>query len=423
MASDNPPPIDLNVIALSYHLGGMTRFAVQLMRALQDSGAIRRLRFVSHGSALDLHREILKSHGVECEFLDVPPAMSPSLGSGCFSVRREAYEGCNVAWVPVLHYHTVPRAMSFRTVGSFHDAMYDKVPQLVASAPAWVVEFQHEITQQWLDSKAVVVCSSRFWFQHLDAHFDIRESNVRLIPVTGGHKVPPLVSPPGREWPWFSKPYLLCPANLSAHKNHETLLEGYAKSGVHWPLVLTGNGSDFRDPRPFARRIGRRLFVALGRRRPDRPAVVRALASKLGLPIGKKLIPLGYIDEASYEAILGHAAAVVMPTLGEGGGSFPAEEAILHGVPVICSDIPVLREQMERIGADVMWFDPHSSDALAERMRWVAAHHDEAKAAACAQISSLRSRSWSDVAAEYLDLFRSIAARPETGRSDIALTR
>lgn len=54
-----------------------------------------------------------------------------------------------------------------------------------------------------------------------------------------------------------------------------------------------------------------------------------------------------------------------MPTLAEGGGSFPVREAVERGIPAVVSDIPVLREMIERLGGEVLWFDPHSPESLA----------------------------------------------------------
>src|SRR6185437_8209933 len=97
---------------------------------------------------------------------------------------------------------------------------------------------------------------------------------------------------------------------------------------------------------------------------------------------------------------------LVMPTLGEGGGSFPVEEALICGIPVICSDIPVMREHMERIGAEVTWFDALREDDLAARLVEMRANLSAHSHAAQAQRETLRIRSWQDVADDYLTILK-----------------
>jgi len=93
-----------------------------------------------------------------------------------------------------------------------------------------------------------------------------------------------------------------------------------------------------------------------------------------------------------------------MPTLAEGGGSFPVLEAMLRGVPTVVSDIPVMREMVERVGGSVLWFDPRDPNALASQLRELERDYPRYKKAAVEQISTLRMRSWVDVANDYAAL-------------------
>jgi len=93
-----------------------------------------------------------------------------------------------------------------------------------------------------------------------------------------------------------------------------------------------------------------------------------------------------------------------MPTLAEGGGSFPVLEAMLRGVPVVVSDIPVMREMVERVGGSVLWFDPRDPKTLASQLRELESDYPRYKRAAVEQISTIRIRSWADVASDYAAL-------------------
>ena len=52
---------------------------------------------------------------------------------------------------------------------------------------------------------------------------------------------------------------------------------------------------------------------------------------------------LGYLDEADLRCVVAGATALVLPSRDEGFG-LPVLEAMATGVPVVCSDLPALRE-------------------------------------------------------------------------------
>lgn len=56
-----------------------------------------------------------------------------------------------------------------------------------------------------------------------------------------------------------------------------------------------------------------------------------------------RVIHLGYVERAKYHGLLKSAAMLVFPSFGEGFG-LPVLEAIAVGTPVVCSDLPALRE-------------------------------------------------------------------------------
>jgi glycosyltransferase involved in cell wall biosynthesis len=175
-------------------------------------------------------------------------------------------------------------------------------------------------------------------------------------------------------------------------------------------LVLVGVEADFASEQPRWRTIVRFLAVLAGLRPPHRGKVIRAHALRLGLTPGRSLIPLGFVSDAQYAMILERAACVIMPTLSEGSGSFPVEEALLKGVPVICSDIPILREHAGRLGVEPIWFDPHSPSSLSEQLIYLRDNHIAVKTRAVEQKGSIKRRPWLAVAREYLDIFQRVHA-------------
>ncbi len=61
------------------------------------------------------------------------------------------------------------------------------------------------------------------------------------------------------------------------------------------------------------------------------------------LKLEDRVIHLGYVPRAEYFELLARAALLVVPSFGEGFG-LPVLEAMAQGTPVVCSDIPALRE-------------------------------------------------------------------------------
>ena len=184
-------------------------------------------------------------------------------------------------------------------------------------------------------------------------------------------------------------PYIVCPATTSPHKNHEVLFSGAAAAAKKHPIVLTGSGTDFWSSRN------------------SRGTELRASAQHAGLVWGQSLIGLGLVPDATYYAVLDGAWGLVMPTLAEGGGSFPVLEAMQRGIPVVASDIPVMREMVERFGGEVLWFNPADAASLAARLMELDGNYESLRCAAIKQGGQLRSRTWAHVAAEYADFLRS----------------
>ena len=316
-------------------------------------------------------------------------------------------EGCDAVWFPWLHRHRIAWHRSGRVVASFHDATFLLFGGLARRHPhSMFVESEREITRRWLDSNARIVCSSRATVNELSRIFPIAPSRLEMVRVGGDHFVATGGGDEPPPWPWLDRPYLLCPANTALHKNHETLFRAVGSWGAKWPLVLTGEGSDL-DVRWRRRALS--LIAALGLVRPPRSTVLRQLAESVGLEVGRTLHPLGFVSEPLYRVLLRCAAALVMPTLAEGGGSFPVFEAARLGIPALCSDLPVLREQVEHEGTPVLFFDPHRPETLAAVLAELESNYASVRNRAMAHASGWHGRRWDDVAGEYWQLIESVA--------------
>src|SRR4029077_5949989 len=128
-----------------------------------------------------------------------------------------------------------------------------------------------------------------------------------------------------------------------------TLLAAIGRLKTRCPLVLTGAGTE---------------SIVTGE---GRGAELRLEAEREDLRIGIDVIPLGAIDASLFFSLIANAWACVIPSIAE-GVSLPVLEALVRGVPLVCSDIAPIREQFDRLGCTGLWFDPQDFAELSARL-------------------------------------------------------
>lgn len=129
------------------------------------------------------------------------------------------------------------------------------------------------------------------------------------------------------------------------------------------------------------------------------------LARRLGLEPGRNLFAPGYVSDAQLKGLMQQALALVMPSLSEGGGSYPVEEALMAGVPVLCSDIPVMREHVG--SRQVIWFDPYSVDSLVSAIETLFTRYAQHRELAQQNMSAARP-TWGQIGSNYVDVFQAV---------------
>ncbi len=139
--------------------------------------------------------------------------------------------------------------------------------------------------------------------------------------------------------------YVLFPGNAWPHKNHAGLVAAFEKVLASFPdlsLVLTGSNE-----------VGALVPPHL------RPSIHH----------------LGYVSRSELIGLTAGADALVFPSLFEGFG-LPVLEAMAVSTPIICSDLPTLRE----VGGSVpTYFDPTSIESIAHAITSFLSAPEEAK--------------------------------------------
>jgi glycosyltransferase involved in cell wall biosynthesis len=131
---------------------------------------------------------------------------------------------------------------------------------------------------------------------------------------------------------------VLCVASKRPHKNQELLVRAAPLLDDDVVVVLAGH------PEPYDTEL-------------------RALAAELG--VQDRVRFADYVPDAELETLWRIAGVAAFPTRAEGFG-MPVLEALSRGVPVACSDLPVLREVS---GGHARTFDPGDAEGAARAIR------------------------------------------------------
>jgi len=76
------------------------------------------------------------------------------------------------------------------------------------------------------------------------------------------------------------------------------------------------------------------------------------------------------------------------------------------GVPVACSDIEVMKENLHRLSIPAVWFDARSVDDMARALAELGRDADKLKQQAVRAAAEIRDESWNDVGRRYREIFR-----------------
>lgn len=389
--------------------GGGIMVGLNLFLALQRLHPEVELEFVSYGPALLRYRRAFGEQKARIALKAIAPrgywrnaASSiiactglgrywPKFGSWTrwnFEISSRAWGDCDAVILPWAHRHIPPPAQA-RTIANLMDitclraagANRDSIAQ------SWRANEMSNL-QAWLASRQRLTAISQTTIGLIAQHAGMAPERIQAIPIVG--KDVSATTPWPVEWTWGAAPFIVYPANLSAHKNHEALFKALQLAQVGYTLVLSGSGACLR-PRPSRRRVrGRQQALA-------------DYAQSCGLVLGQTLISLGYIAEMRYQALLSRARALIMPSLMEGYG-LPVDEALRAGIPVLCSDIPVFREVVGLAGGDVLWFDPHDPADIARALCRLRDNYAEFSRRAREQAAAAHRRTWLDVAGMYWSL-------------------
>ncbi len=177
--------------------------------------------------------------------------------------------------------------------------------------------------------------------------------------------------------------YLLYTGRLERKKNTPFLIEAFAKAkaghrDIVEKLVLVGDASFGYDE-------------------------VKYLTHQYGL--SSEVITTGWVPESDMPYIVNGASAFIFPSIHEGFG-IPVLQAMNCGIPVLLSDIPVLREIVGDAG---FFFDPYNKEQAADTIAKLLLDNELKNNLANKGLKRVEEFSWEKCARETLKVLKDTA--------------
>jgi glycosyltransferase involved in cell wall biosynthesis len=137
---------------------------------------------------------------------------------------------------------------------------------------------------------------------------------------------------------------------------------------------------------------------------PHTPYAAKVMQAAVEAGVQGRVELRGFVDDASLKSLYARASALLFPSRYEGFG-LPPLQALAAGLPVVASDIPVLREVL---GASALFARPGDPESFAERLRTLSSSnfrlHDLVKGGR----EQARQFTWEQVAERTAHLYRAI---------------
>jgi glycosyltransferase involved in cell wall biosynthesis len=357
--------------------GGRETYARELVPALLErSPGLELVAFVNRDAGPRLAAEL--GDGVRAVVVPVSARSRAQWALGELALVSVA---ARRARVEVLHSmaNFAPAWGPFRRVVTIHDLQYRAVPELLSWPIRTGTSALVSLAARRADRIIAVSAAGR---EEIVAGLGVERERIDVVP--NGVRPPPATpSTAGvRERHRLGqRPVALTVATNLPHKNLPVLIDALAlmNSEQRPVLVIVGHGTD--------------------------DGALRARAAAAGVAEDVRL--LGGRSTEELDSLYALADCLVLPTLHEGFG-LPVLEAMARSVPVVCSDIPALREVA---GEAALYLDPRSATQIAARISELLA--DAGLAGRLRELGRARAAgfSWSAAAEGTLASYRRAVAR------------
>jgi glycosyltransferase involved in cell wall biosynthesis len=268
-----------------------------------------------------------------------------------------------------------------------HDLQHVHLPEFFSEELRLRREFEY---RAFCEQAAMVAVTSRWGSQDLVEHYGLPPDKVAVIPLA-----PAIAAYEGSDLDAAEESvarmglpaeFAFYPAQTYPHKNHVRLIEALAllrDRGVGIPLVCSGRQSEYYE-------------------------TIRAAVVAAGLSESVSFV--GFVSPETLRVLYRRARVLVMPTLFEAAGGFgPIAEAFAMGVPVACSNVTSLPEQ---VGDAALVFDPYDVESIAHAVGRLWSDAEERELLTERGRARIAGFTWDRVARVFRAHYRRICGRP-----------
>lgn len=268
-----------------------------------------------------------------------------------------------------------------------HDLQHLHYPQYFTLS---VIKWREAIYRAGCNRSSIVAVASQWIKQDIIDKYHIDPNKIQVIPWAPPIQAfdapsPEIVSEVKSKYE-LDKPFAFYPAMTWPHKNHLQLLNAVAylrdKENLIINLVCTGNKSD-----DFFPKIKKRIIQ---------------------LNLDDQVKFLGIVPHSKLRAIYGLSQFVIVPTLFE-AASGPVFEAWYEGIPVACSTVTSLPEQVRDAA---LLFNPNSIEDIAVALKSMSTNQELRDDLKRKGTKRLQEFSWERTAKAYRAVYRLAADRP-----------
>jgi glycosyltransferase involved in cell wall biosynthesis len=296
----------------------------------------------------------------------------------------------------VIHFPREGFLTSIPSIYHPHDLQHVHLPEFFSETERRQRDLWY---RAFADQAAVVSVTSEWGKRDLVQHLGVPPKKIAVVPLAPalaayGEPLTETQRDSVLAAKGIVRPYALYPAQTWPHKNHVRLIHAIKKlcdRGLDVDLVCTGTLNE------------------------SFPRIQEAVAKS---KLQDRIHFLGYVTVGELQALYAGARCLVMPTLFEAAGGFgPIAEAFLAGVPVACSNVTSLPEQ---VGDAALLFDPLDEDAIASALGTLWSDGDLRATLAQRGRANISRFSWELVARTFRAHYRRLAGR-QLGAEDAAL--
>jgi glycosyltransferase involved in cell wall biosynthesis len=400
----NKRPVRLAVFDPIVSAGGVRRFTLAMLQSWKNLASPKDFQISLYWPERDNHGEKLI-----LPFDYNPELLSRKFIPPCSSVR-EAFHWLkteenefDLIYFSGLAGIIDPRGLDFAvpTVFTFHDLAHELTQAWGVETPA--VRFYSKLLCDFADG---IIFSSNFVREKAQEFYSFEQEKAHKVYLTTPllDESTPNLSKVAEIKKRYRLPetFAFSPGTAMRHKNPLLIIEAIGqlkRKGSRLPLVFIGPLVENMIPGTESASTSRYHKIIQKRIRD------------LNLKLNEDLFILGHIPDSELASFYTAASLVITASESEAGLNGPILEAMHYQRPTLCSNIPQFAERLGLEDHLVGMFSHKNPVDLGNQIQTFIDNPDRFQDRAQTAKEWVAQRTWDDAAAEYLTIFRQIAAR------------